>query len=166
MGRISEDTTVCPGCGTAIDRSGGFCPSCGSIDDRPRVCTIHPAVRAEGVCVLCRMPFCKKCGKRSAGVFLCDPHRSCEIQEGMVRVYGTIDVLQAGYVGGVLEQAGCHPFLFSRSANPNADLVAITKIPRGYGVGGHPIEDQRVFVPFDEYQRAVATLKELGLYDE
>ena len=82
------------------------------------------------------------------GVFVCDPHWQYEIQEGMARVFGCLDNVQAQYVTSLLEQAGYHPFLYSRIFNPNADMVAVTKVPRNFG--NHPIAEMKVLVPFAE----------------
>ena len=116
--------------------------------------------------MICSKPFCAKCGKRSDGAFLCDKDWGRESQEGMARIFGTMDNVQAQYVTTLLDQAGFHPFLYSRVFNPNADLVSVTKLVRGYGVGNRPIPEQRVFVPFHEVLAGEKILDELGIKEE
>jgi hypothetical protein len=153
----------CTQCEAVVSEQDTSCPNCGALFTDGWWCTNHPSTSAEGVCVICSKPFCKKCGKRSEGVFLCDPHWGYEIQEGMARVFGTTDNVEAQRVTAFLQQAGYHPFLYSRIFNPNADLVAVAKIVRGFGAGNHPIPEQKVFVPFGEVLRAQETLDELGI---
>jgi hypothetical protein len=143
-----------------------FCSNCGTLLFDGISCTHHPSVAAKGVCVICSTPCCKKCGKKSCGVFLCDAHWDYEILEGMARVFGCTDNVQAQFVTACLAQAGYHPFLYSRIANPPADLVGFPKLARGYGAGNHPIPEQRVLVPFGEVLKAQMTLLELGLKEE
>jgi hypothetical protein len=157
---------TCTQCEADVGETDSFCRNCGALFGDGWLCTQHPSSPAEGVCVICSKPFCKKCGKRTNGVFLCDPHWGYEIQEGMAGVFGTMDNLEAQRVTAFLNQAGFHPFLYSRVFNPRADLVAVVKIVRGYGPGNHPIPEQRVFVPFGEVLKAEETLRELGLPEE
>jgi hypothetical protein len=154
----------CSKCGTIVTEHLTFCPNCGSIFSELTFCLNHGSRKAQGVCVICAKPYCKKCGKRTNGVFLCDLHWQYETHEGMARVFGTTDNLQAQYVASLLEQAGYHPFLYSKIFNPNADLVAITKVVRNYG--NHPVVEMKVLVPFTEVLNAEKTLEELQIRDE
>ncbi len=153
----------CTQCEAAVSEQDKFCPNCGTLFTDGLSCTNHQSTPAEGVCAICSMPSCKKCGKRSNDIFLCDAHWGYEIQEGMARVFGTTDNVQAQHVSTLLKQAGYHPFLYSRIFNPTADLVAVARTVRGYGVGNHPLPEQRVFVPFAEVLKAQKTLHELGI---
>src|SRR5205814_2059774 len=123
------------------------------------VCANHGAVPAEGVCVMCSKPYCRNCGEDTEGVFLCDPHSMYEICEGMARVFGSTDNVQSQYMKTCLEQAGFHPFLYSRRFNPGADLVSIAGIVRNYG--NHPIVELKVLVPFAEALLAEKTVQDL-----
>ena len=158
-----QSDNLCTHCKATVSEQDKFCPNCGALFTDGWFCTNHHSTSAEGVCVICSKPFCKKCGKLSGGVFVCDPHWGYEIQEGMARVFGTTDNVEAQRVTTFLKQAGFHPFLYSRIFNPTADLVAVAGIVRGFGVGNHPIPEQRVFVPFGEVLRAQETLHELGI---
>ncbi len=163
MGKSQPSEYSCPRCEAELSEQDQFCPSCGALFADGLFCANHQSTPADGVCVICSKPFCSKCGKASNGIFLCDPHWGYEIQEGMARVFGTMDNVEAQRVTSVLEQAGFHPFLYSRLFNPTADLVAIGGIVRGYGAGNRPIPEQRVFVPFGEVLRAQKTLNKLGI---
>ena len=94
---------------------------------------------------------------------MCDVHWKYEFQEGMVRVLGSMDNVQAQYVTTVLEQAGYHPFLYSRMFNPGADVVSINRMVRNFG--NHPIVELKVPVPFSEVLRAGKTLRKLKLVE-
>lgn len=158
-----ESECSCTQCEATVSEHDEFCPNCGALFTDEWLCANHQSTPAEGVCVICSKPFCKKCGKRSNKIFLCDAHWGYEIQEGMARVFGATDNVQAQHVTTLLKQAGYHPFLYSRIFNPTADLVAVARTVRGYGAGNHPIPEQRVFVPFAEVLKAQKTLRELGI---
>ncbi len=130
------------------------------------VCFNHGSEPAEGVCVICSKPFCRKCGSLTAGIFFCDAHSSYEIEEGMARVFGSIDNVQAQYVTRCLEQAGYHPFLYSRYFNPGAGIVGTMTKAGIRNYGDHPIIEMKVLVPFSEVLRAEKTLRELGIREE
>jgi hypothetical protein len=143
-------------CEKPIKQKDTFCRNCGSLFSDDLFCVNHKSIQAEGVCVICSKPFCKKCGTDVNKIFLCDNHSDLEITEGMVRVFGSTDNVQAQFVTTCLEQAGYHPFLYSRLFNPVADKVAVTAV-RNYGK--HPIEEQKVLVPFSELLTATKELK-------
>ncbi len=160
MNEPQQSDLTCERCNHAITEEDTFCKNCGALFSDGLLCSNHPSAEAKGVCVICSKPFCKKCGKETIGIFLCDVHWPYEIQEGMARVFGCTDNVQAQHVTTCLEQAGYHPFLYSRDFNPGADLVSIFKIHRNYG--NHPIVELKVLVPFSEVLSAEMTLKELG----
>lgn len=165
VNRSEESEYTCEHCKLPAGKDDSFCKNCGALFFDGLACSNHPSVAAKGVCVVCSKPFCKKCGKRSDGVFLCDLHWGYETQEGMARVFGTMDNVEAQRVTAFLTQAGFHPFLLSKIFNPPADLVAFPKITRGYGAGNHPIQEQKVFVPFSELLKAQETLREIGVQE-
>jgi hypothetical protein len=113
-------------------------------------------MKAEGVCVICSQPFCEKCGMDVHKTFLCNKHSELEITEGMVRVFGSTDNVRAQFAMTRLQQAGYHPFYYSRKFNPVADKVAIVGV-RNFG--NHPIAEQKVYVPFSEFIKAARELK-------
>ncbi len=157
---------LCQRCQGPVTDADGFCTRCGALFADGMVCSRHPSVEAEGVCVICSKPFCKKCGALSEGVFLCEQHWRYEIQEGMARVYGCYDNVQAQYVTSCLTQAGYHPFLYSRMFNPGAGAYGDIVKSGIRNFGNHPIVELKVLVPFPEVLRAEKTLRELGIREK
>ena len=161
MAQAPQSELTCDRCGQSVTQEDVFCRSCGALFSDQLRCSVHHSVEAAGVCVICSKPFCEKCGGDTNKIFLCDPHfAEYEIHEGMARVFGCTDNVQAQFVTTCLEQAGFHPFLYSRMFNPGADLVAIIG-PRNFG--RHPIVELKVLLPFSEVLKAKKTLGELDL---
>jgi hypothetical protein len=156
MKRSQQNKLTCGRCKEPIKQKDSFCKNCGGLFSGDLLCVNHKSIKAEGVCVICSKPFCKKCGADVLKVFLCDKHSDLEITEGKVRVFGTTDNVRAQFASACLKQAGYHPFIYSRLFNPVADKVAITGI-RNFG--NHPIEEQKVFIPFSEFKNASRELK-------
>jgi len=152
---------TCERCSQTVAGVDAFCKNCGVLFSDSLRCSVHPSVEASGVCVICSKAFCKDCGGDTDGIFLCDPHfAEYEIQEGMARVFGSTDNVLAQFVTTCLEQAGFHPFLYSRKFNPGADLVAISA-PRNFG--RRSIVELKVMLPFSEVLASKQTLEELEL---
>jgi hypothetical protein len=158
-----ESDFFCSRCKQPAASADTFCRHCGALFTDGIYCSNHPSVPAEGMCVICSKACCKKCGGDSNVVFLCDSHWTYEIEEGMARVFGCTDNVQAQYVTTCLEQAGYHPFLYSKRFNPGADIVSIQRMTRNYG--NHPIVELKVLVPFSEVLGAENTLHELGIIE-
>jgi hypothetical protein len=151
MAQHKNSECECGKCNEAVTSTDRFCPNCGSLFVDGVVCLNHGNVEAEGVCVICAKPFCKECGGSKLGTFLCDEHFEYEIQEGMARVYGNTDNIQAQFITQCLTQAGFHPFLYSRRFNPGADKVVITNV-RNFGK--YSIAELKVLVPYKEVLKA------------
>ena len=160
MGESSDSKMTCGECGEVVRDEDTFCANCGAIFREGVVCSHHSAVGAEGVCVICSQPFCRQCGGLVNKVFFCDPHSAYEVVEGMVRVFGDTDNLQAQYVTRCLEQAGFHPFLYSRHINPGADIARWIPL-RNFG--RHTIIELKVLVPFREVLESEGVLQKLHL---
>jgi len=146
----------CGRCEEPIKQKDTFCKNCGGLFSDNLLCVNHKSMKAEGVCVVCSKPFCKKCGTDVLKVFLCDKHSDLEITEGKVRVFGSTDNVRTQFAVACLKQAGYHPFYYSRLFNPVADKVAITAL-RNFG--NHPIEEQKVLIPYSEFINASKELK-------
>ena len=131
----------CERCGSDVKDEDQFCPSCGAIFKEGLVCFRHNSTPAEGVCVICSKPFCDHCGLWVDKIFFCDTHSEYEFYEGMARVFGHFDNLQAQLATNCLSQAGLHPFLYSRHVNPLLDRP-MTAVPRLYG--RHTIAEMKV----------------------
>ena len=144
-------TVSCPACFGLMFLGSKFCPHCGAIFEEGVMCANHSSAGAGAACVICGIPCCEECGGEKGVIFLCSAHEQLEIAEGMARVYGTTDNLQAHYVASCLEQAGLHPFIYSRRYNPGPD-VAPNIAYRQFG--GYVLEEIKVLVPFGEFQEA------------
>jgi hypothetical protein len=112
--------------------------------------------------VICQKPFCQKCGSRVNKLSLCLNHERYEIVEGKARVFGDPDNVQAQHVAGCLEQAGLHPFIYSRRYNPGADISPIFTWRQ---FGGHILGEIKVLIPFSEVLEAEKVLHSLGFED-
>ena len=77
----------------------------------------------------------------------------------MARVYGCIDNVQAQFITSCLEQAGHHPFLYSRRSNPGAGMLDVIKLAAIRNFGNHSIAEMKVLVPFGEVLGAEETLR-------
>ena len=156
MKKSKNNLLTCGRCKAPIKQRDTFCKNCGGLFSDDLLCVNHKSIKAEGVCIICSKPFCKKCGAGVLKVFLCDKHSDLEITEGKVRVFGSTDYVRVQFAMACLKQAGCHPFHYSRLFNPVGDKVAITAL-RNFG--NHPIEEQKVLIPFSEFIKASKELK-------
>ena len=147
---------TCSRCSEPVQEQDTFCKNCGGVFSNDLRCKKHTSMKAVGVCVICSTPCCKKCGGDVQKTFLCNNHADLEITEGKVRVFGSTDNVRAQFAVARLKQAGYHPFYYSRLFNPVADKVAITGV-RNFG--NHPIEEQKVYIPFPEFTDASRELK-------
>jgi hypothetical protein len=164
MMETPEGLPRCPNCNTGVQQDDDFCPACGGILADDVFCAAHPAASAAGVCIVCATPCCRDCGGRVQDRFLCSRHDMLEIYEGMARVYGTSDALQADYAASSLETAGLHPFVFSRKASPISLGGPDYTLFRAAGdYDGHIINEFKVMVPCREFAAAEAVLAELEI---
>jgi hypothetical protein len=159
----SEDKLLCEDCGCEVSDKDTFCLQCGGIFQSPVYCATHPGIEAEGVCVICRKAFCSVCGSRVRELSLCAFHSKYEIIEGRARVFGSIDNVQAKYATTCLEQAGLHPFFYSRFFNPGP---AVNSLFAWRLYDGHSTQEMKVFVPFDEVEKAEKVLADLKLSEQ
>jgi hypothetical protein len=155
-----EEKLRCEKCSAEVEEDAEFCPACGALFMEGVVCMEHPALAAEGVCVICQTLCCGECGGERASIFLCNSHSEYEVMEGMARVYGTADTMQAHYIARCLEQAGLDPFVYSRRFNPGPDIAQNFLYPQ---VRGETLNELKVYVPFDEVIAAEGVLKNLVL---
>ncbi len=160
-----SDQNICTRCKAALRPDETFCKNCGSLFSDAVVCFNHNSVFAAGVCVICLRAFCKKCGGDSKGPFLCNVHWEYEVQEGMARVFGSMDNVQTQYVTSCLEQAGFHPFLYSRGFNPGAGIVSSWYRVTIRNYGKYPNVELKVLVPFSEVIEAERILKQLNIQE-
>jgi len=158
----SESIFVCSNCDHEVQESDEFCPNCGSLFIDDVTCSNHPKTEAEGVCIICVMPYCKQCGSWVGGKFLCAQHEDYEIYEGMARVYGVSDEALAQYAANELERAGLHPFIYSRKSSPLSIGGSSYTLFRASGeFDGHIINELKVMVPCQEVIEAEKILAKI-----
>ncbi len=107
--------TTCSGCGGEVENQAAFCPNCGGLFNDTLSCCNHAGEEADGVCVICRHPYCSDCAPWVGQFYLCDHHAEYEIFEGMVQIFSSSDATAAEMKSRSLEDAGFHPFLVIRS---------------------------------------------------
>ena len=164
MSQLPEENITCNYCENAVAESDDYCQNCGSLFVENFYCEKHPSTEAEGVCVICRTPYCGQCAEYANKVFLCAIHDGYEIYQGMARVYGVSDDAMAQYAHGILEQAGLHPFIYSRKASPlSVGGPGYTLFRASGEYDGHLINELKVMVPCSEVIEADRILNDLGI---
>jgi hypothetical protein len=151
---------TCSNCESGVDPQATWCPHCGALFDESMRCGAHPAEEADGVCVICSGPCCSECGRWREDIFLCGEHETYEIMEERARVFGSTDVMAAEYASRCLEQAGLHPFVFSRRAYRNMDIAPNWSFRQ---FGDHNAAELKVLVPFTEVVAAETVLRDLAI---
>jgi hypothetical protein len=155
MDEQSECTSFCDQCGGRVEPDSDFCVHCGIIFAEQIHCRTHPQNEAEGVCLICRIPFCGECGTTVNAVFLCQEHSTLRIVEGGASVFNSTDLPLAQIASQVLTESGYHPFFVTRTTVPVTNIGRLTRNTR---VGPH-----MVIVPFDEFLAANEVLKKLDI---
>ena len=155
MEKPDEDSIVCDHCNNAVKDDDDFCPECGSIFIDDVYCDNHKDIIAKGVCIICSVPYCKKCGTMINNHFLCNPHSNYEIFEGTTKIYGTVDETDVLYVKNCLEQNRLHPVLLYRHSLYGGSGFS-------YPVFKGTKSDIKVMVPFQEVSQAEEILKTIN----
>ena len=156
------DKLLCDFCGTEISNDAEFCGKCGTIFIDDASCFNHSDDDAKGVCTICHQAYCKRCGLRVNGVFLCNEHSDYEIYEGMARVFGSSDEQQVSYLKSILEENNLHPFLYSRKASPLSIGGVDYSLFRASGeYDGHIINEIKLMVPCSEVLQAELIIDEI-----
>jgi hypothetical protein len=162
MSDAEQEPLTCGDCKNEVAAGDDFCPNCGSPFIENLKCYNHPDAEASGVCIICCLPFCRKCGGRANKLFLCADHEDYEIYEGRARVYGVSDEVTAQYAHACLKKGGLHPFLFSRKASSGYIGMPDHTTFRASGeYDGHIINEVKVLVPCQEVLEAEKLLKDL-----
>ena len=123
------------------------------------------------VCELCGADvketdtFCPDCGAIFVrNLFLCNNHDSYEIYEGMARVFGSSDELEAQYVYDSLLKNKLHPYVYYRKVSPISMGGPDYTLFRASGeYDGHIINEIKVMVPCSEVLSAEKVLREIEL---
>ncbi len=157
MEESENNTLFCTNCNNPVKEDDDFCPECGSLFIDGVYCENHSENLAEGVCVICSTPYCRKCGAMSNNHFLCNSHDAYEIYEGMARVYGTLDEITAQYAKSCLENEGFHPVLFSREQLYGGQRFVFKHFTSSESLGSI-VSEIKIMVPFQEVLEAEKVL--------
>ena len=153
---------TCDTCGGTVREDDEFCPDCGVLFVANVHCSLHAGREAEGVCVICCLPFCDADGKQENGIFLCNAHADYEIIEGMARVHGENDEATALHIVDLLREHGLRALSFSKKASP---LVFggpdYTMFAASGEYLGNLINEFKIMVPCQQVLEAEAILKDL-----
>lgn len=159
-----KSSVVCGICSADAAATDDFCPACGCLLVSTIPCAHHGDRIAEAACIICAEPFCAECGTWVRDRFLCNRHRSYEIIEGMVRIFGVSDSVQAQYAADCLTKARLHPVIFERKASPISLGGPDYTLFRASGdADGHIINETKVMVPCQEVPEGEKVLRRLGL---
>jgi hypothetical protein len=165
MDELNNSTLICENCSNAVKAEDDFCPECGTLFIDEIFCDIHNDISAEGVCIICSLPFCNKCGVTANNHFLCNPHSNYEIYESMVRVYGTLNDVTAQHAKSCLEQDGLHPILFFRHHSYLGPRFAYSLFGAEGDYRGNIVNEIKVMVPTQEVLKAEEILKSLKILE-
>lgn len=163
MSEKEVETFECPDCRNEVKQDDEFCTNCGTLFIEDVKCNIHPDKDADGVCIICSLPYCSKCGSLNNKHFLCTLHYNYEIFQDMARIYGTLDDTEAQYVKSCLLTEGLHPFIFCRDQPKGGSRLVYTLYEATGDSGGHLVNEIKVMVPCQEVIDAEKTIKELGI---
>jgi len=162
MSESENEIFECPNCASEVKEDDEFCPNFGSLFIENVKCTNHPDVSADGVCIICALPYCSECGSENNKHFLCADHFNYEIYEGMARVFGgSPDEAHTQYIKTCLEEAGLHPFMFSRAIQNGGSWIIYTIYEAPGDSAGHMVNELKVMVPCQEVIEAEKVLQEL-----
>lgn len=159
MEEKNEESLVCAQCENDVKKNDDFCPSCEELFLDDTLCDNHDNVLAQGVCIICSVPFCLKCGLKVNNHFLCNEHSAYEIYQGMARIYGTLDDLDAQYKKTCLEQEGLHSLLFCRHQPKGGPEIVYPLFEAEGDFWGNIVNEIKVMVPSQEVLRAEELLK-------
>ena len=160
---MKADKYVCTNCEFKVDDDSDYCPRCGTLFIEEVKCEVHTHIETEGVCVICAISFCNKCGHKVNNVFLCNEHDGYEIYEGMARVFGTSDSTQVEYIKSCLDQESFHPFVYSRKSSPMHLGGTDYSLFRASGdFNGHIINEIKLMVPCGEVLKAEKLISEIN----
>ena len=154
MNESDNNLLTCEACNNPVNDDDDFCTNCGTLFIEGVFCSNHDNIAADGVCIICSLPFCKECGFRSNNHFLCNQHSNYEIYERMARVYGVLDDTDAQYVKACLEQNGLHPVLFSRHQPFGGARFTYTLFEAQGDYSGNIVTEIKVMVPCQEVLEA------------
>ena len=157
----ANNLLTCEVCNNPVKEDDDFCPNCGSLFIDEIFCDNHNKIPADGVCIICRIPFCENCGAQINNHFLCMQHSNYEIIEGMARVYEILDNTAIQYVKTCLEQDGLHPVLFNRNSPYGSSRLShdLFDLAGNYSAN----IGTKIMVPCQEVLKAEEILKSINI---
>ena len=154
----------CEHCNNLISEESEYCSYCGRLFIENSKCENHNDQPSEGVCIICRLAYCRECAKEVNRIFLCHDHKDYEIYEGMVRVFGSDDDLEISYAKDCLEKEGMHPMIYMRKDTTlNLGGLDYNLFRPSGDFRTHLINEIKLMVPSVEVVEAEESLKSLGL---
>ena len=153
----------CDNCKNEVKESDEFCPECGSLFIDNITCSNHNTKDAAGICIICCLPYCDKCGLIDNKHFLCNLHAEYEIYEGMAKIYSVLDDTNAQYVKSCLEQEGFHPFIFCKVQPQGGSRLVYNLFEAQGDTKGHSVHEIKIMVPCQEAVEAEKILTQLKL---
>lgn len=163
MPAVISNSKKCPHCGEFVQAESEFCVICGEIFEENVFCAEHHNVPAIGVCIICSVPFCKKCGTRIGDHYLCFRHSEYEIYEGMARIYGSSEAVKVDLAKDALEKCGFHPYVYSRKSSSISMGGPEYTLFRASGeFHSQIINEFKLMIPCQEVEEAEQVLKELN----
>ena len=163
MEKLENDSIVCQHCDNVVKEDDDFCPECGTIFIDDLHCENHKNILADGVCIICAIPYCKKCAARINDHYLCNRHNGYEIYEGMVRVFGTLDDVIAQFAKDCLEKDGIHPIIFCRDQIKGGPRFVYSLFAAKGDYLGNIVNEIKVMVPCQEVEDAEKILKSVKI---
>ena len=157
-----KNKIVCAFCESPVNEDDDFCSECGTLFIEEVNCVNHSQIPADGVCIICGLPYCKECGYRVNKLFLCSLHSDYEIYEGMAKVFGTPEKVDAEFIKSLLIQNGLHPVLFSREGPYGGAKHMFSFSQSKQRSAGNLITEVKVLVPCTEVIDAEEILRKQG----
>lgn len=165
MEELKDNTMVCANCNRVVKEDDDFCPECGAIIADDISCENHKNIPAKGICIICSLPYCKKCGVITNGHFLCNIHSNYEIYEGMVRVFGSLNDVDVQYAKSCLEQVGLHPVVFCRDQPKGGPRFVYSLFEAHGDYLGHIVNEIKLMVSTQEVLKSEEILKSLKILE-
>jgi len=152
---------VCENCEYQVQDDYDYCPQCGTLFISIK-CNNHNDLEGEGVCLICEKVCCSKCGVYVNENYLCDEHNNLEIYQQMVRVYGSSDAAEIGYLISMLVENKYHPIEFDRKTSPLSMGGIDYSLFRASGdSNGRLVNEIKILVPFSEFVDALELINKL-----
>jgi hypothetical protein len=163
---VEDVKTVCPNCECEVQSDDDFCPDCGTLLIEDVKCSVHQDENAEGVCVICREPFCNKCGAFVDDDFFCKNDSRVQFSEGRSNILESDNPQQIDIVKNILDEKGLHPLVISsKGGHYKSHIIAVDPneiFPTGTS---DDFPKSYLMILFQEVIKAEEVLRELKLIE-